>query len=681
MAMIETAAEIPVRENIFSPCCHDSSDFSHSGEKNKTDYSWLKIGMAIVLAGQGMVFGLGINTADPAPEYASKTYFVLHGSLILSALVVFFLLGTGLPREAWKAIKGKQVNVDALFLLSITGAFIGSLISTFTGQGGVYYEVVAILLVVYTFGKLLSARSRSGAIQAVEQLRDDFDWAWEIDRDQQRHRTRVADLCLTSSLVSVNEGEPITVDGIIQNGTGFVTETPLTGEPTPVVRRSGDYVLAGTHSVDGRFTIKPKALLGSRKLDLILSAVEDARIKSSRIQAKADWLMRWFLPLVVSLSAATFIVWLLLPSTAWWEALFNSMAVLLVACPCAIGLATPIALWGGLMKLAENGLVSRTGDFIDHLAKTDLIYFDKTGTLSEDHLTLVDFISTDRFKSQRNWLKLMVQTIENELSHPVAKAFQHSVILGSETKFKVTKLKIVAGGGVHAMLLDNEEIVHECTVGELSIMPEVTQSVFNEKLLEITRNAKKYVFVTVNEEAAAIAVLDEQLRPSTEEVIEDLHALGLETHILTGDSSPKWENIAGVKIESGLTPQEKTERIERSLAQNRNILYVGDGINDAAAMMMCPASVAMGSGAALTQSSATAVLMGDDLSLLPRSIKLCRGVCGSIRGNLLFAASYNLIGVSLAALGLLHPVVAVLLMVSSSFIVSFRAMRIVESGA
>lgn len=236
----------------------------------------------------------------------------------------------------------------------------------------------------------------------MEQLRDDFDWAWEIDRDQQRHRTRVADLCLASSLVSVNEGEPITVDGIIQNGTGFVTETPLTGEPTPVVRRSGDYVLAGTHSVDGRFTIKPKALLGSRKLDLILSAVEDARIKSSRIQAKADWLMRWFLPLVVSLSAATFIVWLLLPSTAWWDALFNSMAVLLVACPCAIGLATPIALWGGLMKLAENGLVSRTGDFIDHLAKTDLIYFDKAGTLSEDHLTLVDFISTDRFKSQRN---------------------------------------------------------------------------------------------------------------------------------------------------------------------------------------------------------------------------------------------------------------------------------------
>ncbi len=680
MTKIETAAEIPARENIFSPCCHDSSDFSPSEEKNKTDYSWLKIGVAIVLAGQGMVFGLGINTADPAPEYASKTYLILHGSLILSALIVFFLLGSELPREAWKAIRGRQVTVDALFLLSITGAFIGSLISTFTGQGGVYYEVVAILLVVYTLGKLLSARSRSKAIRAAEQLRNDFDWAWEIGHDQQRHRTPVADLCLTSSLVSVNEGEPITVDGIIQNGTGFVTETPLTGEPTPVVRRSGDYVLAGTHSVDGRFTIKPKALLGSRKLDLILSAVEDARIKSSRIQVKADWLMRWFLPLVVFLSAATFIVWLLLPSTSWWEALFNSMAVLLVACPCAIGLATPIALWGGLMKLAESGIVSRTGDFIDQLAKTDLIYFDKTGTLSEDHLTLVDFISTDRFESQRNKLKLMVQTIEQELSHPVAKAFQQCAVLDNETKFKVTNLKIVAGSGVNATLLDNEDSVHECVVGELSIMPKVAQSVFNKKLLEITRDAKKYVFVTVNEEAAAIAILDEQLRSSTEEVIENLHSLGLETHILTGDSAPKWENIAGVKIESGLTPEEKTDRIEQSLAQNKHILYVGDGINDAAAMTLCPASVAMGSGAALTQSSATAVLMGDDLSLLPRSIKLCRGVCGSIRGNLRFAASYNLIGVSLAALGLLHPVVAALLMVSSSFIVSFRALRSVERG-
>ena len=130
MTKIETAAEIPARENIISPCCHDSSDFSPSEEKNKTDYSWLKIGVAIVLAGQGMVFGLGINTADPAPEYASKTYLILHGSLILSALIVFFLLGSDLPREVWKSIRGRQVTVDALFLLSITGAFIGSLIST-----------------------------------------------------------------------------------------------------------------------------------------------------------------------------------------------------------------------------------------------------------------------------------------------------------------------------------------------------------------------------------------------------------------------------------------------------------------------------------------------------------------------------------------------------------------------
>lgn len=170
-------------------------------------------------------------------------------------------------------------------------------------------------------------------------------------------------------------------------------------------------------------------------------------------------------------------------------------------------------------------------------------------------MILVDFISIDRFESQRNKLKLMVQTIEKELSHPGAKAFLHSAVLDSEQKFKVNNLKTVAGGGVNATLLDDEDHVHECVVSELSIMPEVIQSVFNKKLFEITLDAKKYVFVTVNEEAAAIAILDEQLRSSTEEVIENLQSLGLEIQILTGDSTPKWENIAGVKIESRLTSE------------------------------------------------------------------------------------------------------------------------------
>ena len=313
--------------------------------------------------------------------------------------------------------------------------------------------------------------------------------------------------------------------------------------------------------------------------------------------------------------------------------------------------------------------------------KTDLIFFDKTGTLSEDRLTLVDFVTTKSFELQRNEVKLMVQTVEKELSHPVAKAFQHLEPVDIGINFKVKDLKIVAGEGVNAVLLDNRGIGCECAIGELSFMPSDAQSAFKTQLPDITQDAKKYIFVAVNGEAAAIAILNERLRASTEEVIGRLRSLGLDTCILTGDGAPSWKHIAGVKIESGLTPQQKTARIEQSLALNKNILYVGDGINDAAAMALCPVSVAMEGGAAFTRSSATAVLMGDDLSLLPPSIKLCRRICHNIRGNLLFAASYNLTGISLAALGLLHPVVAALLMVSSSFIVSFRAIRTVEQTA
>ena len=217
----------------------------HLKKIGKSENIWLKLGVALVLAGQGMVFGLGLNTADPPPVYGGRVYLLLHGGLIISSLVVFILLGPGLTLETWKSIREKKVTVDALFLLSISGAFIGSLISTVTGRGSVYYEVVAILLTVYTFGKLMSVRSQRKAICAAEQLREDFNWAWEIRHHQERRRIPVSELCPTSSLVSVHEGEPITVDGIIQNGTGFGSETSLTGEPNTRCPATRGFNLSG----------------------------------------------------------------------------------------------------------------------------------------------------------------------------------------------------------------------------------------------------------------------------------------------------------------------------------------------------------------------------------------------------------------------------------------------------
>ena len=488
--------ETPSLDTEIGQCCHGGFESLTHPDSSKHENLWLKLGVALVLAGQGMVFGLGLNTADPAPEYGSITYLLLHGGLILSSLIVFLLLGPALIGETYRSIRQKRITIDALFLLSISGAFIGSLIASIAGQGSVYYEVVAILLAIYTLSKLISSRSRTKALRAVEQLREEFSWAWVLTDSGERRRVPVSLLSPINSRISVREGEPITVDGRVVAGTGYVRETSMTGEPTPVVRRSGDSVLAGTYSVDGHFTIKPSAILGERKLDTILSTVEGAGAHSSRIQENADRLMRWFLPLVVSLSAATFIIWLALPYVVWWEALFNSMAVLLVACPCAIGLATPIAIWGGLMKLAESGLVSRTGNFIDQLAKTDLIYFDKTGTLSEDCMTLIDFIAAENFEHRRTWLKSMVQVIENELSHPVAKVFQREEFVDEKSDFELSHLDVVAGKGVEAVVEVGNGISFKCEMGSLSFMPVDTQCQFNRLLKERkSQEAKKYIYI------------------------------------------------------------------------------------------------------------------------------------------------------------------------------------------
>lgn len=669
------AADSSTQPQIAS-CCHGSS--SQSTDAETDGHSWVRTGIALVLAGQSMVFGLGYNMADPRPAYGSGPYLLIHGGLIVSALVVLFLLAPSLVREALTALRRRQITVEGLFILSVCGAFTGSLITTFSGEGDVYYEVVAILLAVYTIGKMIGARSREQALQEADRIREDYNWAYEVNQDGSRARVPVDDLCCCSSRVSVRPGEPVTVDGTILTGTAFVRETAMTGEPVPVVKRPGDAVLAGSYPLDGELVVKPSALLGERQIDAILATVEGARMKPSALQQQADRIMQWFLPVVVTISVATLAFWLALPGVPWWEALFNSMAVLLVACPCALGLATPIAVWGGILKLSANGLVVCTGDFIDRLAQADCFVFDKTGTLSEEQLMLVDFVTAPGFEDRRNWLKDAVTAVEQDIEHPVAKALSEGPATEDLT---VVSSRLVAGEGVRAEVKDNNGRTVELAIGELTLMPEVTRKGFSDLSGEqASHHSKKQVYIAVDGSVAAMAVLDEKLRDDIETAIIKLKDLGLFIRIMTGDREPRWQSIGGVPVEAGLTPAEKERRVTELLKEKKGTIFVGDGINDAGAMTLCPGSVAMGGGAALARSTSAAVLMGDDISLLPEAVQLCRRVRKNIRGNLVFAACYNFIGMALAASGFLHPVVAALLMVGSSAFVSYRALRSVKQS-
>jgi cation transport ATPase len=714
------------------------------------DRGWLKIGAGLAVAAQAMVFSLAVNLSEVDNAWA---YAVVHGILILAALGSLYFLGGELVRSAWEALRARRISIDLLFLVTLAGALGGSLIGTFTKTGSVYYEVVAVLIVVHTAGKMLGARSRVSALRAVDRTREKFD-VCEVVRTERGGaegggvlvEMRVKAL-KGGEIVRVAPGAAIAVDGEIVSGRGYVQETSMTGEWQPMSRGPGERVLAGTYSVDGSFEVRADG--GARKLDAILSEVEKARMAPSRLQAHADRLMAWFLPLVVGVSVATFAGWWFY--APWERALFNAMAVLLVACPCAMGLATPVAVWGGLARLAKFGLVARTGDFLEALARVDVVCLDKTGTLSTEALEVKVWQIEPEFAGKEAWLRAAVAAVEEGIAHPVAAALRKNGLgaggrchplddnvvgaqgSGAELygtkchvlrdtlrgKLEVSERRIVPGLGVVAELGGAGISPLKIAVGEPEIVAEQgADAVGDAEKCHVLRDTfpGKRVCVFVDGKLAVRVELAERWRAGMVEALAELRELGVEAEVLSGD--PEAERVLGVgaglgsdvgavlrrdglavrerveananaddsgdrgvkpllqvRIRGGMTPQTKQVRVEELVKAGRCVAFFGDGVNDAAAMSAAEVSVAMRGGSELARASAMAVFAGDDWRFLPQAIRVARATRRGTRTNLVFASVYNIIGMALAAGGVLHPVAAALLMVGSSVLVSVRAMR------
>lgn len=663
---------------MTSECCNTKGPQISCCGKNERDVRddpdrmpnlILRLAISLVLVGQSMVFGLGINITPP--EIGSAGYLFLHMGLILSAIIVMILLGGPLLRDVVKMVQKRRISLEGLFILSAMGALVGSLISTFTGRGQVYYEVVSIVLVIYTVGKIVGMRSKQKAIDESHALRESFNYAYVIQNGK-KEKKRLEEVGCCCEVI-VGPGNAVTVDGIITSGEGFIKETAMTGELEPVVKRMGEPILAGSYSVDGTFSIKPTALKGARKFDILLAAVEDAQLAPSALQEQADRVMQWFLPFVISVSLGTFLFWL--GRSSWVNALFNSMAVLLVACPCAIGLATPIAVWSGLWKLSTLGLVSRSGEFLDTLGRVNRMVFDKTGTLSEQSLELVAFVVSGNMKEQEDRIKEMVSSTETTIDHPIARVLA-TIFEGETNHFKVLHSRVIPGQGIEAQLIEiGRNDIIQLHLGEKHLMPKCESNLWDPMQ---THLSKKAIYVSINDEPAAIAFLDEQMRSGVSRTLRELKELGIKGIILTGDNSGRYQEIEGVEVIAGLNPENKESRIRFFEDNGDRVVFIGDGVNDAAAMSASSASIAMGGGAALTQSVASAILMGQTLDVLPRAIKLCRKIRSCVKGNMIYAAMYNSIGMALASMGILHPVVAALIMLISSIGVSIRTTRITK---
>lgn len=652
----------------MSGCCHGSGASGAAAEKAGA-MEWVRLGVAVVLAGQGMAFGIAANVTPPA----GGERWVLHGLLAGSAIGVFLLAGLPILREAWRQARCGRVVVEQLFLAGIFGAFGASVHATLSGEGDIYYEVVAVLVAIYTLGTVIGKNRRRTALECADRLRREFDRCVKLTCCGQRRECASAEV-VVGDRVWVGAGDGVPVDGVVEDGVAFVRETPMTGEPFPVVKRAGDRVLAGAHVVDSPLVVRATVSGRERQLDGLLGAVEAAAARPSGLQREADKIVAWFLPAVMLVAVAVFVGWT--AGVGWRVGLFNGLAVLVVACPCAMGLATPIGIWSGLNALAERGVAAFSGAFLERLAQVDLVVFDKTGTLSEEAFSVVDFGVAEGW--DREVLRGWIGAVEERSRHPVASAFRDwandggGIGAGAEVK----GVEAIAGVGVRARLW------HEGR--------EVTLAVGNRGLLEgeacgdaselqcLLRRPEGHlheIFVGVDGRLVGVGLVRERLRDSAGRAREMLGGMGIGVRIMTGDRADSASVLELGECEAGLTAEAKAGRVRAAQEGGSRVLFVGDGVNDAPAMAEAFAAIAMSGGAALPREVAGGALYGGDLSAVAEAVGIGRRVARGIRSNLLFAAIYNVAGIGLAAAGVLHPVAAAVLMLASSATVSWRALR------
>ena len=658
----------------------------------------VRLGVGILVVGQSMIFGLALNLHDDVPAEVRR---VVQAAMLGGTLLVAVLLGRPLARAAWGELRRGRITLEALFLLTMLGATAASLQAFLTGTGKVYFEVVSVLLVVYTLGKVIGARGRAAALAGARA------WAGQLDTCRlvgERGRTRVVPVAsvVPGDVIEVNPGEAFAVDGVVRAGTGFVSEAAVSGEPFPVVRRPGDRVLAGGASHDAAFRVEATAKGTERQVDRLLAAVEAARDRPLSLQAHADRVGRVAFPVVVVVALGTFGYWAFLAHVGWDVALFHAMSVLLVACPCALGLATPIVIWNTLGRLAERGVVVRTGDAIERLAGVDRVVFDKTGTLTDDRFALVDVVTAaagDERAKVLGWVAL----VEARCDHPVARPFaQLPRPFAAGLEPAVCGVRAVAGCGVEAEIEEADGTRHALRIGRVEWVggeepnpptPFPRKEGGAGKIRRAVGPASDSPFlpreggggvrlplchriaVAIDGHLAAIAIVAERLRDSAPAALAAFRRLGLPVEVLTGDPDGRAAAL-GLPTRAGVLPDDKRAHVAALVAAGGKPLMVGDGINDAAALAAAHVGVALASGTDLAVGAAAVTLYHGDLRALPWAVALSREAVRAVRRNLYRALAYNVVGMALAACGLLHPVVAALLMVASSLGLVFSATRV-----
>ncbi len=607
--------------------------------------------------------GQALQHALPAAAM-TWTQFLLATPVVLWGGWPFFVRG-------WASVVNRHLNMFTLIALGVGAAYGFSVVATLApglfpasfhthgGQVGVYFEPAAVIIVLVLLGQVLELRARSQTSSAIKKLLGLTPaTARRIEADGQERDVPLAQVEVGQRL-RVRPGERVPVDGLIVDGSSTVDESMVTGEPIPVEKVATSTVTGGTVNGTGTFVMEAQRVGSDTLLAQIVRLVGEAQRSRAPIQRLADVVAGWFVPLVIVVSLITFAVWAIWgPEPRLPHALVNAVAVLIIACPCALGLATPMSIMVGTGRGAELGVLLRNAEALETLERVDTLVVDKTGTLTEGKPALTTVRAVAPMEEAA--LLRLVASLERVSEHPLAEA----IVRGAEERgigtTSVSDFRSLTGKGVTG-IIDGRAVA----IGNQAMLADVGATIAATADADtLRRNGETVMFVAVDGAYAGLVGVADRLKPTTIEAICELHADGLRLVMLTGDNRVTAEAVArsvGIDVvEAEVLPEQKAAVITRLQAEGRRVAMAGDGINDAPALAQAEVGIAMGTGTDVAMESAGITLVQGDLRGIVRARRLSRATMRNIRQNLFFAFVYNVLGVPLAA-GALYPVFGVLL--------------------
>jgi Au+-exporting ATPase len=623
--------------------------------------------IAAVLTLPVFALEMGAHLVPAIHNYVISTIGMDRAWYAQFALTSLVLFGPGLRfyNKGLPALFRAAPDMNSLVAVGTAAAYGYSLVATFApsllpaGTVNVYYEAAAVIVTLILLGRFLEARAKGRTSEAIKRL-----VGLQAKTARVRRGERVLELDVSEvvpgDIVEVRPGERVPVDGKVTDGQSYLDESMITGEPMPVSKSAGSEVVGGTVNQIGALSIKATAVGGGTVLAQIIRMVQEAQGSKLPIQAMVDKVTLWFVPAVMAVAASTFGVWYIFgPDPALTFALVNAVAVLIIACPCAMGLATPTSILVGTGRGAEMGVLFRRGEALQILRKARVVALDKTGTLTEGRPSLTDFATIDGF--DRDVVLATIAAVEAKSEHPIAKAIVDAAETASLSLPQVSQFEAVTGLGVTSMV-DGKRV----DIGADRYMAKLGLPTdrFRQDAGGMADEGKSPIYAAIDGRIAAVLAVADPVKSSTPAAIDALHRLGLKIAMITGDNRRTAEAIArrlGIdEVIAEVLPDGKVDAVRRLKTEHGRLAFVGDGINDAPALAEADVGLAIGTGTDVAIEAADVVLMSGSLQGVPNAIALSKATIGNIRQNLFWAFAYNIALIPVAA-GALFPINGMLL--------------------